>query len=83
MDWRERALCRGFDPEIWFPVDERPESEGVQYAKSLCALCPVRVRAECAAFALRAGLDDGIFGGLTPDERRTAKRRSAHPARSA
>lgn len=67
-NWREAALCRGFDGEIFFPMSERPGTEGVEYAKSICAMCPVIT--ECLAFALETGQDYGVFGGLAPSERR-------------
>lgn len=66
-DYRNEALCRDFDPEIWWPTDERPGSEGVEYARSLCALCPVR--AECLAESLARGDRFGVFGGTAPSER--------------
>jgi len=68
-DYRKLALCRDYNPEIWFPVDERPRSKGVQKAKEICARCPVR--AECLTDSLARGDEYGVFGGLAPAERRT------------
>jgi len=69
-DWRTRAACRDEDPELFFPVSEMgPGARQVARAKAVCASCPVR--AECLAYALDAGLDNGIFGGLTERERRS------------
>jgi WhiB family redox-sensing transcriptional regulator len=79
-DYRNEALCRDFDPELWFPTDERPGSPGVEYARSLCALCPVRV--DCLAESLARGDAFGVFGGLAPAER-AALRRAPTRARSA
>ena len=42
--------------------------EQVERAKAICAACPVR--RDCLAFALRIGQADGIWGGLTEEERR-------------
>lgn len=42
-------------------------------AKALCAECPLKV--ECLQVALEAGEPYGIWGGLTPEERRALKRR--------
>ena len=63
-------------PELnWFPV--RGQSTGP--AKAVCARCPVR--ADCLRYALDNGLDHGVFGGTTADERRrlvrTAPRHAA------
>jgi WhiB family redox-sensing transcriptional regulator len=64
-DWTDLAACVGHDPELWFPL-----GDGAQ-AKAVCAACPVR--ADCLRFALDAGLDDGIFGGLDAGDRRALK----------
>ncbi|MCF6425823.1 WhiB family transcriptional regulator [Amycolatopsis tucumanensis] len=70
MDWRTRAACRDEDPELFFPVSEMgPGARQVARAKAVCASCPVR--AECLAYALDSGLDNGIFGGTTEQERRS------------
>lgn len=74
VDWRHRAACRDEDPELFFPVSEvGPGAEQVAQAKAVCARCPVR--AECLEYALENGLDHGIFGGLTEQERRRLRTR--------
>lgn len=74
VDWRHRAACRDEDPELFFPVSEvGPGAEQVARAKAVCARCPVR--AECLEYALENGLDHGIFGGLTEQERRRLRTR--------
>ncbi|GLY64695.1 WhiB family transcriptional regulator [Amycolatopsis taiwanensis] len=74
VDWRHRAACREEDPELFFPVSELgPGARQVAQAKSVCARCPVR--AECLEYALENGLDHGIFGGLTEEERRQVRSR--------
>ena len=67
------ALCVGMDPEVFFPLPG--DVLGIAAAKAVCAACPVR--AFCAEYAVRTGSDDGIFGGLTPDERRDLRALSA------
>ncbi len=67
-DWRLRAACRDIDPELFFPLS--PDGPGVtqiQQAKAVCATCPVQP--ECLAFALATGQSDGVWGGLTENER--------------
>lgn len=67
--WRDRAACRGSDPELFFPTAQAgPMYDGqVARAKAVCARCPVRTT--CLEFALSA-LPDGVAGGTTPAERR-------------
>ncbi|MDU5073367.1 MAG: WhiB family transcriptional regulator, partial [Cutibacterium avidum] len=43
--------------------------------KKVCARC--EVRAECLAWALEAGQDHGVWGGMSEDERRAIKRRQS------
>ena len=75
IDWRTRAACRDEDPELFFPVSEMgPGARQVARAKAVCASCPVR--AECLAYAQDAGLDNGIFGGTTEQERRSLIRQT-------
>ncbi|MGH3518815.1 MAG: WhiB family transcriptional regulator [Haloechinothrix sp.] len=62
--WREMALCRETDPEIFFPE----KGGSPQDAKGVCSRCDVT--AECLEWALRTRQPAGIFGGLTINERR-------------
>jgi hypothetical protein len=59
--------CMNTDPEIWFPVMEKDQSQA-RTAKKLCAVCPVK--AECLTYAIKMNETDGIWGGLTLRERR-------------
>lgn len=49
--------CQEYDPELWFA--ERPEQ--VEFAKTLCGTCPLRL--ECLAGALERGEPWGVWGG--------------------
>ena len=70
--WTEEALCAQVDAELFFP--ERATWWQVPLAKNVCAACPVRAR--CLDWALAAGeTEHGIWGGLTPAERRAEKKR--------
>lgn len=63
--WLVDALCGSHpDPDLWFDPDREAE------AKAVCSWCPVR--SDCLTAALvDPDLDEfGVFGGLTPDERR-------------
>jgi WhiB family redox-sensing transcriptional regulator len=80
MNWREEAACLHQDPEIFFPVGtSRAAVRQTNRAKRLCAECPVS--AACLRWAVEEGVDHGVWGGLTEDERRRIKRRTtrAHP----
>ncbi|MBA9002496.1 MULTISPECIES: WhiB family transcriptional regulator [Thermomonospora] len=84
--WTDHAICRGADPELFYPINYSVPvmAEQVRAAKSICARCPVR--AECLDWALRAGEPDGIWGGTTPEERRYLRRdrrTAARPNRTA
>lgn len=49
--------CREYDAELWFA--EKPEE--VEFAKTLCGLCPARV--QCLAGALDREEPWGVWGG--------------------
>ncbi|MFV0406108.1 MAG: WhiB family transcriptional regulator [Propioniciclava sp.] len=76
MDWRHRAECLTEDPELFFPVGNTgPAIMQIAEAKKVCDRCDVV--AECLQWALDAGQDHGVWGGLSEDERRAMKRRRA------
>lgn len=71
--WRHDAACFGEDLDLFFPVGVAgPAVWQVSQAKAICEDCPVR--AQCLEYALRSGQDHGIWGGLTPQERRELRR---------
>jgi WhiB family redox-sensing transcriptional regulator len=53
----DQLPCRQYDPELFFA--ERPED--VEYAKTLCADCPVR--AQCLSGAIEREEPWGVWGG--------------------
>ncbi len=76
MDWRSRSACLDEDPELFFPIGNTgPAILQVEEAKQVCRRCDVRE--QCLAWALEAGQDHGVWGGLGEDERRALKRRNA------
>ena len=76
MTWYEYAACRGEDPEMFFPVGTAgPALVQLREAKRVCAGCPVQ--SICLEWALVAGIDHGVWGGWSEEERRALKRRSA------
>lgn len=67
MDWLQDASCRGKHPDIWYPpMDSPTPSDYYTVGKLVCANCAVWK--ECMNF----GADEtwGMWGGLTPQERR-------------
>ena len=73
MDWRHEAVCRDEDPELFFPVgNSGPALTQIAKAKLVCNRCPVA--SSCLKWALESGLDAGVWGGLSEEERRALKR---------
>ncbi|MDR2975355.1 MAG: WhiB family transcriptional regulator [Propionibacteriaceae bacterium] len=76
MDWRHQAACLTEDPELFFPVGNTgPALLQIEEAKKVCTRCVVRE--QCLHWALEAGQDHGVWGGMSEDERRSMKRRAA------
>ncbi len=69
-DWRVLANCRDSEPAIFFESADE-DSVGVDTAKGVCELCTVRN--QCRDYALATEEAYGIWGGLTPRERRQYK----------
>ena len=67
----EQAVCGQVDPELFFP--ESGASTAIP--KKLCGVCPVRV--QCLDWALANDIRHGVWGGLSDNERRRIRRRSA------
>lgn len=81
MDWRHRAACLDEDPELFFPIgNSGPAIVQIEQAKRVCNRC--EVIDTCLRWALETGQDAGVWGGLSEDERRSLKRRSARARRS-
>lgn len=83
MDWREWAICRGEDPDLFFPVgndSSGPTLIQVDSAKEVCRRCPVMK--QCLDWAVRADPVEGVWGGTTESERRAMRRSSVRASRS-
>lgn len=80
--WRDHALCRDTDPDLFFPVGTTGHAlVAIDHAKRVCQQCTVTQ--ECLDFALETNQDSGIWGGLSEEERRAIRRRRAAEARAA
>jgi WhiB family redox-sensing transcriptional regulator len=74
LSWREKALCRGCNPDIWIPRTTKPTAACYVEAKKICDRCPVED--ECLRFAISTESGNsmvrptGMFGGKTPGWRK-------------
>jgi hypothetical protein len=68
--WMRDALCLEY-PDIEFV----PEKGSVTKAKSICSQC--RVRETCESFAVANNIEDGIWGGLSGQERQHRRKRGS------
>lgn len=81
-EWRDDALCRDTDPELFFPVGTTGHAlEQIDRAKDVCGEC--YASGNCLDFALETNQDSGIWGGLTEEERRVIRRRRVAAMRAA
>lgn len=81
IKWQELAACTGMDTEIFYSPENIGgprkgrgvigERDRIELAKKICGTCSVRQ--ECLKFAVQHKDDYGIYGGLTPQERRGAE----------
>ena len=77
MTWRNRATGLGEDPELFFPIGNTgPALFQIEEAKAVCRRC--EVVDTCLRWAMEFRQDDGVWGGLSVEERHSAKRRNAH-----
>lgn len=65
LEWQTRAVCAGQDTDLFF------ENSGNQQIKEFCDNCPVRT--DCLAYAVNEHIEHGIWGGLTPGQRKGVK----------
>lgn len=73
FEWVAYAACGELDAPPMFP---RPtDTEGIAAAKRTCADCAVQP--ECLARAMATGEPHGVWGGMTEEERRNARRRQS------
>jgi WhiB family redox-sensing transcriptional regulator len=63
--------CQTTDPEIWFSDDKEGSGTNYKLAKQLCAECPVQNL--CLEYSLASEEMFGVWGGLTPTERRAMR----------
>lgn len=72
--WRSRAACLGQPMTLFFPARGKKTSDVYAEGKAFCAKCPVKK--ECLKIAdefIPTGDRYGLYGGLSPRERREAR----------
>lgn len=75
--WQDGAACTDQPPELFFP-ENRTITEArllVERARVVCADCAVR--RDCLEFALRNHENFGVWGGMTPQERKAIRKQQA------
>ena len=71
--WRHRASCDGEDTSWWFPDKTGACNPATARAVAICKTCPVQQA--CLTHAQELPEHHGIWGGLTPEQRRGLRRR--------
>lgn len=71
MWWMDHANCRNMDVNLFF-LHEQTGNNYSSFAREVCASCDVSK--QCADYADKNMFDHGLFGGLSPNERK--KRRA-------
>lgn len=72
--WMSKRACDNETADMFHPEgygSDRTMAEAVK----ICAGCPVRLN--CLDYAIRTDDQWGVFGGLTPDERRALNKQAS------
>jgi WhiB family redox-sensing transcriptional regulator len=78
-DWHDDANCRGLSPDIFY-VDQKKSPESAELTREalrVCRACDVQV--ECLTYALNIRELDGVWGGMTAEQRRELLRGTPRP----
>jgi WhiB family redox-sensing transcriptional regulator len=67
--WRDRAACKGSDPEMFFPKQTNPQ--GYAIAKKMCEQCSVQAECREDWSQMPAAMQrHGVWWGTTDRDRR-------------
>jgi WhiB family redox-sensing transcriptional regulator len=69
FEWHDDALCAQTDPTL-FDTGDHTSPNPYAKARAICKQCPVAAR--CLTWALENDEQYGIWGGMTPGERKAA-----------
>lgn len=73
-EWRDLALCRDSEPNLFFPIGSTgPAIDHITAAKAICGQCTVQE--SCLQYALQSNQEAGVWGGYAEDERRRLRKR--------
>jgi WhiB family redox-sensing transcriptional regulator len=78
QEWIDDAACRGEDTNLFFPERGGEVHSKTKKAVAICNECAVRQ--DCLDYAMRLGLKNGIYGGLSGNQRRSLKSVGARSA---
>lgn len=71
-EWTVEAACLGKDPSIFFVEEvQGRKKKKIRKAKRICLDCAVT--AQCLDYAIKNNFEEGIFGGMTAEERLTIR----------
>lgn len=68
--WMEQGLCAQVDGDLFY-ADKGDWANTIK-AKMVCRRCPVR--RECLLYALENNEQHGVWGGMTPQQRKDLRR---------
>lgn len=71
-EWQEYASCIGKPPEWWFPDRGADATHAYSLGREVCSRCPVAE--DCLEDALAHREHHGVWGGMSPRERRALLR---------
>lgn len=77
IEWMNKAACLGMDINKFFPEFGEEVSQDV---KLICSACPVSK--DCYIFAERHYIDEGVFGGLSPRQRESRRKKTGRTSDS-
>jgi WhiB family redox-sensing transcriptional regulator len=66
-------LCAEYDPDMFFPDTYVDNEVAIQAAKDVCNQCWLKNK--CLDFAISTKEREGIWGGMTPGDRRRLVRK--------
>lgn len=71
LEWMREANCRNMDTSLFFPESN---SQYLAFTKEVCNECPVQN--PCQWYANKNKETDGMYAGMTPNERLEWRRKN-------
>ena len=63
----EECAKNGIDPDMFFPDNKQQTAEVIHALRKICGQCVHRK--ECFTYAIREGINHGVWAGSLPEER--------------